>query len=405
MTGKALKGVRILEYCETISGSYCAKLMADLGAEVIKIEKPRTGDGSRRKPPFKDDDSHPEKSILFLYVNTNKYGITLDPADENGKKIFHQLVEKADILIDDHHPGYMESLGLGYDHLHRIHPGLIMASITPFGLSGPYKDFKAFQLNVSHVSGQGNLLPMPALNKERPPVKVGGNSGNFDPGLLASIAVMGALFQKSRTGKGQFIELSKMEALICMQRVESVTFPNDQVNMLRVGNENRRSPEGILPCKDGYVVVVAPEEHQWKSFMKLIGDPAWAKEEWCKDRVTRSQHADEIGKRVLEWTMKHTKEEIFRKGQALSVPVAPINSPEDVVNSPQFNARKFFVETDHPVMGPIPKFPAGPYQLSATPWALDRPAPGLGEHNEMIFGKQLGYSREALEKLSLTGAI
>jgi crotonobetainyl-CoA:carnitine CoA-transferase CaiB-like acyl-CoA transferase len=379
--------------------------MADLGAEVIKIESPKTGDGSRAKPPFKGDVPHPEKSILFLYANTNKYGITLDPSGKTGKEIFQELVEKTDVLIDDHRLGHMESLGLDYDHLKQINPGLVMASITPFGLTGPYKDYKAFQLNVSHVSGQGNLLPMPALNKERPPVKVGGNSGNFDPGLLAAIPIMGALLQKSRTGKGRFIEVSKQEALMCMQRVESVTFPNDQVTMVRVGNEDRRSPEGILPCKDGYVGVVAPEEHQWKAFMKLMGDPEWSKQEWCKDRVTRSQHADEIGRLVLEWTLKHTKDEIFRKGQALSVPVAPINSPEDVVNSPQFIARKFFVEADHPAVGPIPKFPSAPYRLSATPCAMDHPAPGLGEHNQMVFGERLGYSPEALEKLSLNGVI
>ena len=399
MTQQALKGVKILEYCETISGSYCSKLMADLGAEVIKIEKPGIGDAARKKPPFKDHDPHPEKSGLFAYINTSKYGITLDPSKADGKEIFLKLVQDTDVLLDDHAAGEMENMGLGYADLKKINAGLIMTSITPFGRSGPYKDYKAFQLNISHVSGQGNLLPMPALNNQRPPVKVGGNSGNFDPGLVASIAVMAALFWKNRTGIGQFIEMSKQEALMCMQRVESVTYPNDQVNMLRMVNEERRSPEGILQCKDGYISVVCPEEHQWQAFMKLLGDPEWSKQDWCKDRVTRAQHADKISENINKWMLTHTKEEIFRKGQALSVPIATVNSPKDVVDSPQFNARKFFVKADHPMIGKIDKFPSSPYRLSKTPWRMSRPAPLLGEHNKMIFCDRLGYTDEEIKSL------
>ena len=399
MSKQALKGVKILEYCETISGAYCAKLMADLGAEVIKIEKPGTGDPARKKPPFKDNDPHLEKSGVFAYINTSKFGITLDPTTEKGKEIFKKLVCHADVLLDDHAVGELEKMQLGYADLKKINPGLIMASITPFGRSGPYKDYKAFQLNISHVSGQGNLLPMPALDAQRPPVKVGGNSGNFDPGLVASIAVMAALFWKNRTGKGQFIEMSKQEALMCMQRVESVTYPNDQVNMLRVGNEERKSPEGIMRCKDGYVSVVCPEEHQWNAFMKLLGDPEWSKESYCKDRVTRTAHAEKIAEPINEWMMQHTKEEIFRKGQELSVPIATVNSPKDVVESPQFNARHFFVETDHPIIGKIEKFPSSPYRLSKTPWKISHPAPMLGEHNRMIFCDRLGYTEEDIKHL------
>ena len=405
MMKEALNGVKILENCETVSGAYCGKLMADLGAEVIKIEMPGTGDGARRKPPFKDNEAHPEKSGLFAYINSSKLGITLNPATKKGREIFEKLVCDVDVIIDDHALSDLDRLMMGFAALKKINPGLVMASITPFGHSGPYKDFKAFQLNIAHVSGQGNLLPMPALTDERPPVKVGGNSGNFDPGLVMAIAVMAALFYKNRTGKGQLVEMSKQEALMCMQRVESVTFPNDNVNMLRVGNEERKSPEGIMPCKDGFVSVVCPEEHQWKAFMKLIGDPDWAREDWCKDRVTRSRHVDKIAPPIHEWMMQHTADEIFRKGQALSVPVAKVNSPKDVVESPQFNARDFFVKTEHPVIGSIAQFPSSPYRLSRTPWRISRPAPMLGEHNETIYGKRLGISNEELAHLKAEEAI
>lgn len=398
MTPSALKGVKILEYCTTVSGAYCAKLMADLGAEVIKIEAPGIGDGARRKPPFLHDEPDPEKSGLFMYINTSKFGITLDPEKPEGRKVFKKLVRDVDILIEDHQPGEMEKIGLGYDTLKKINPGLIMTAITPFGQTGPYKSYKAYQLNISQMSGQGYLLPMISPNLDRPPVKVGGNSGNFDPGLVASIAIMAALFWRGKGGKGQYIGMSKMEALMSMQRVESVTFPNSGVNMSRVGMAQRRTPDGIMPCKDGYVVVVMPEEHQWRSFMKLLGEPPWSREEWCENRIKRAENVEKIKEYILEWMKDQPREEVFRKGQALSVPVAPTNTAKDVVESPQFNARGFFVETEHPVMGKIDKFPSSPYRFSKTPWKISRPAPQLGEHNEEIFCGRLGYTRDELTR-------
>jgi crotonobetainyl-CoA:carnitine CoA-transferase CaiB-like acyl-CoA transferase len=396
MQGKALGGVKILEYCDTLSGAYCTKLLADLGAEVIKIEPPGIGDGARREPPFLNDIPHPEKSGLFLYVNTNKYGITLNAANPLGKDIFRKLVQKVDILIEDKPVSEMAKLGLGHEDLKKLNPGLIMASITPFGQSGPYKDYKAYQLNITHVSGQGYLLPIGAQDLERPPVKVGGHSGYFDPALVASVAVTAALFWKGRTGQGQYIDVSMQEALISMQRVESVTFPNSGVNMSRIGIDPRRAQGGMLPCKDGYVVVVTPEEHQWENFIKLMGDPEWSKEEWHQDRIKRADHADEIQEHILKWSRDRSQEEIFRTGQALSVPVASVNTAQDVVESPQFNARNFFVEMEHPKMGKIEKFPSSPYRFSKTPWKIERPAPLLGEHNELIYCQRLGYTQEEL---------
>ncbi len=395
---KALGGVKILEYCQILSGAYCTKLMGDLGAEVIKIEPPGIGDGARREPPFPNDIPHPEKSGLFLYVNTNKYGITLDPGKPLGKEIFKKLTKNADVLIEDQPVGGMEKMGLGYGDLKKVNPALIMISITPFGRSGPYKDYKAYQLNISHVSGQGYLLPVGAKDLERPPVKVGGNSGYFDPGLVASVAVMAALFRRGKSGQGQFIEISMQEALMSMQRVESVTFPNNGINMTRIVTPRQRSNGGVMPCKDGYVVVVTPEEHQWDALMKLMGNPEWSREEWCRDPVARVDHADEIQGSIMEWMKERSQEEIFRKGQALSVPIAPANSAKDIVESPQFNARNFFVELEHPAAGKIEKFPSSPYRFSKTPWKIERPAPLLGEHNEMIYSERLGYTKEDLRK-------
>lgn len=403
MTGKALEGLKVLEYCSMISGPYCAKLMADLGAEVIKIESSGTGDEARKSPPFPGDIPHQEKSGLFIYLNTNKLGITLDPRKSMGKKLFIELVKDVDVLLEDRAPGEMEKMGLGYDELSEINPGLIMTSISPFGRSGPFKDYKAYQLNITHVSGQGNLLPLPSPHLKRPPVKVGGNASDCDPGLVAVVAVLAAIYWKGVTGKGQFIEMSKQEALISMQRVESVTYANDQVSMSRLGHKNPL-PGGVMPCKDGYVVSVTPQDHQWKALMELMGDPEWSKQDWCKDQYTRSQNAQGITDKIVEWMKKHTMEEIFRKGQALSCPIAPLHSTEELVNSEQLQAREFFVEMEHPEVGKI-KFPSAPYRFSKSPWRLQRSAPLLGEYNEEIYCKRLGYTKEDLMKFKEAGAI
>jgi len=404
MTPRALEGMKIVEYCNMVSGPYCAKLLADMGADVFKIEQPHSGDDSRRRGPFPDDIPHQEKSGLFLYLNSNKKGLTLDTKKHEGKKIFKKLIEKTDVLIEDRPPGEMEALGLDYEKLKAINPGLIMISITPFGRSGSFKDYKAYQLNTVHASGQGYMLPIPALDMERPPVKVGGHSSGFDVGLVAVVAVTAAFYWKILTGQGQFIEISKQEALMSMQRVESVTFANDQVVLTRGGDKVRRMPGGIIPCKDGYVVAVTPEEHQWHSLVKLIGDPEWAKEDWCQNAVIRSENAEKINKLIIEWTMKHTKEEIFRQGQALSCPIAPVNTAEDIYHSEQFKARNFFVDMEHPAVGKLP-FPSSSFRFSKTPWKLMQAAPLLGEHNEAIYGDRLGYSKEELSELKNKGVI
>lgn len=403
MQERALDGVKVLEYCSLVSGPYCTKIMADLGAEVIKIEPPGTGDPARQLPPFQGNKPHPEKSGLFVYLNTNKRGITLDPKKPGGKQIFLELAKNADILVEDQTPGEMDRLGLGYEDLKTINPGLIVVSITSFGLSGPYRDYKAYSLNTSHVSGQAYLLPLLSPHQDRPPVKTGGHTGDYDPGLVAVVAALAALYWKGASGRGQHIDMSKQEALISMQRVESVTYANDQLVMNRTGNM-ARMPGGILPCKDGHVVAITPEEHQWEAFLELIGNPPWSREPWCKSQESRALHADAINKLLVEWTMQHTKEEIFRKGQALSCPIAPCNSADDLMRSEQLKIRGFFVDVDHPDLGRL-KMPSSAARFAESPWQFERPAPRLGESNEDVYCGILGRSKKDLDALKQEGVI
>ena len=404
MAFKALEGVRVLEYCGTSTGPYCTKLMADLGAEVIHVEPPKTGDDARRSPPFAGDVPHPEKSGLFLFLNTNKLGITLNPRLPEGKKIFEQLVGKVDVLVEVWPPGHTEELGLGYDDLKKLHPGLIVASITPFGRSGPYKDYRAYPLNIAHVSGQGYVLPMPSPHLERAPTMIGGNCTEYDPGNTAAVAILAALYSRGITGKGQLVELSKQEAVLSMQRVEAVIVANGGDESTREGWKTEKLVTVMFSCKDGHVVMVTPLEHQWEALMKLVGNTEWFEKKPSAGSRVRAENPDAMIELIGSWMKKHTREEICSGAQALSCPIAPINSPEDVVHSEQMAARGIFVEMEHPAAGRM-KIPSAPYQFSKTPWALERAAPLLGEHNESIYCERLGYDRNELRELEDAGVI
>jgi CoA:oxalate CoA-transferase len=402
MAFKALEGVRVLEYCRTTSGSYCTKLMADLGAEVIHVESPKTGDHARRSPPFPGDVSDPEKSGLFLFLNTNKLGITLNPRLPRGKEIFERLARDADVLVEDWPPGQMERMGLGYRELRALNPGLVMASITPFGRSGPFKDYKAYPLNIAHVSGQGYVLPLPSPNLERAPTMIGGNCTEHDPGQTAAVAILSALYSRGITGSGQFVEVSQQEAVLSMQRVEAVIVANGGEVSTREGPRSERLITMMLPCKDGHVVMVTPLDHQWEALMRLIGNT-----EWFERRPSAEGRADDpqaMIELIGSWMEKHTKEEICREAQALSCPITPVNSSEDIVHSEQMKARGIFVEIEHPVAGRL-KIPSAPYRFSRTPWVLERAAPLLGEHNEKVYCERLGYEKEELKELEDAGVI
>ncbi len=404
MARKALEGVRVLEYCSTNSGPYCTKLMADLGAEVIHLEPPRTGDEARRSPPFPQDVPHPEKSGLFLFLNTNKLGITLDPRRPRGKKIFEQLVGDVDVLVEDWPRKQMESMGLGYDDLRRLNPALVMASITPFGRSGPYEDYRAHALNTCHVSGQGYLLPLPSPHLERAPTTVGGSCTDYDSGQTAAVAILSALYSRGITGKGQLVEVSKQEAILSYQKVQAVVFANTGEISTRKGPETERLLTMMFRCKDGHVVLVTPLAHQWDALMELVGSADWSIPGLRTDAAHRNENPDALLELIGNWMKKHTKEEIWRKAQALSCPLTPMSSAEDVVKSEQMNARKFFEDVEHPVAGRL-KMPARPYHFSKTPPVLERAAPRLGEHNEMVYCERLGYDAEELTELEEAGVI
>jgi len=405
MTKRALNGVKILEYTSFVTGPYCAKLLADLGADVIKIERPGSGDISRARGPFPGDVPDPEKSALFLYLNTNKMGITLDLKPATGSKIFKELVEWADILIEDKAPDVMERLGLQYDVLKEINPGLIMVSITPFGQTGPYSNYRAHQLNVYHGSGLGYITPIEVDDPSREPLKGGGYAGDYFSGLFASLAALGALYVKGETGLGQHVDCSNQAALTSLQRIQAASYANEKTIQRRTTQAQGTSGMGgLMQCLDGYVTATLAEDHQWMAFCELLGHPEWWENEKLRQRHTRGEAVAELQPQISEWMMKHSKEEVFHKAQALGCPVVPFRSPDEVFNDVQYRERGFFKEVNHPKAGMI-TYASVPYQFSRTPWSIRYPAPLLGQHNHDIYCRLLGYSNEDLVKFRQAGII
>ncbi|MBN1615166.1 MAG: CoA transferase [Deltaproteobacteria bacterium] len=398
MGKKALSGVKVVEYANNIGAPYCSKLMADMGAEVIKIEKPVVGDEARRRGPFLGDVPHPEKSVIFCYVNSNKLSVTLDIEKPEGREIFKRLAGEADILIKEGLPEEFERLGLGYRDLKEINPRLIMASFTPYGESGPYRNYKAYPLNLSHVCGIGNQYPLPSPDLSREPTKLGGNCQEYHPGVMAITAILAALFWQRKTNKGQYIEMSLQDMQLCFAKTENAVYAVYGKTMTRMSENLQKFPLAVVPCKDGYVNTMILQDVEWGRFVELMGSPEWSKEEWTKSIMTRIPHMPMVNSHIVDWMKNQTKAEIVDKAQKARCPVGPVNTAKDIVESEQFHSRGFFAEVQHPVMGKF-KFPGRPFLCSETPCSYESPAPVLGQDNDMIYRERLGYGDADLARL------
>ena len=401
----ALSNLKVVEYSQFISGPYCGKLIADLGAEVIKVEKPGFGDRARSYGPFLRDIPHPERSGLFLYLNTNKLGVTLDVRSVTGKELFKELVKRADILVENNSPQEMEELGLDYESLHEVNPRLVVTSITPFGQTGPYRDYKACDLVSLHISGTAYVNPLFGVEdpEHEPPLKVPAHQGDFIAGLSGALGTMSAAIAQQVTGLGQHVDLSEQDALASMARQEAVFSTYEGYLWKRA-----RGPRGFemftLLCRDGYVAVNPATDQFWASLVEMMGNPDWTKSELCQDRVARRTNWNEIELLLGEWTREHTTEEVSRAAQANRIPCMPVYTAKEVVNAEQLEAREFFVEVEHKEAGKV-KYPGAPYKLSGTPWSVNRPAPLLGEHNVEVYCGVLGYTKQDLVKMRQAGVI
>lgn len=405
MSEQALSGVKVLDLTWHIAGPYCTKFLADYGADVIKIERPGDGDPSRRKGPFLGDDPHPDKSGLFLYLNTNKKSITLNLKSETGKKIFKKLVKDTDILVESFSPRVLPSLGLDYETLEKINPKLVMTSISNFGQTGPYRDYKASEHILYGMGGEMYTTGV----EDRHPIKLGGSVIQFQAGNLAAALTMFAFFVASTQGVGQHVDISMMETQLgTIDRRTTFMLAHQYRGDLMVRAElggGAGFPFGYYHCKDG-IFTIAGGLMWFPKVCKMIGHPELATDPYWSgwDAQTNPEREDEFyAKYWYPYLAERTKLECFNDGQKAGALCAPLNTVGDIVEDPHMNERGYFVEIDHPVTGKQ-KYPGAQFKCQDMQWQIRRSAPLLGQHNEEVFGK-LGYSKEELVILRERGGI
>lgn len=391
---RILGDLTVLDLTQGIPGAYCTKLLAGLGARVIAVEPPG-GSALRATGPFAGDEPHPERSGPFLYLNTAKESVTLNLATASGQAIARELALRANVLIDDFPIGVMAKYGLDRASLAAAHPRLISVSITPFGRTGPYRDWLINEIVAEALGGLMYAVGLP----EREPLKIGGNPVLYNAGGAAFSATMAAVWQRDATGEGQEIEISIHEATVLTQIHASI-------QAAWIGENPGRRSSDVLPAKDGWVAAglamgVAPET--WPAVCKLmdredlVDDPRFA------TGAARREHRDALNEIVAAWVRDQPKVEVYHRLQRLRSIAGYVATTADLYASRQLNERGFFQEIDHPVAGPA-RYPGPPFRVGGAPWTEGR-APLLGEHNRSVYGSELGYTRDDLVRLREEGAI
>ena len=385
----ALRHLRILELADRVAGEYCGKLVADFGADVVKIEAPGRGSRTRDSGPFAAAGSTPERSGLFAYLNTNKRSVCLDLIAAVGLQALHRLLESADALVDDHPRGWLESLGLGPEELRERYPRLIVCCVTPFGYDAPATTQEAYCLNVFHSSGWGYHSPSEP-DPGKPPLQGAGRYHvDYESGLSAALALLSAAYWQASSGIGQFIDVSQQES---MASLSDYVLGQMLAGTLEVSTRRQafdlRGPATFFQCLDGYVYLWLSEPGHWNGLRTLLSEPAWMQdfpERWLElhlneERIQRCRAG------IAEWMRSQHKSEVATRAQKLGVPVVPVNTVQDLFGSEQLLFRGFFTQVEHAVLGRR-LYPTVPYRLNATPASIMAPAPLLGEHTDEVLGE------------------
>jgi len=385
-----------------VSAPYAAKMLADMGAEVIKIERPRAGDRARGMGPFPAGEPDPEQSGLFLYLNANKLGVTLDVLQPEGFALLERLVAQTDVLIHNLPPPTMDQIGLGFERLRESNPSLILTSVSPFGLHGPYRDYLAEELTVWNAGGACYINGAGTPDADVPPLKTFGHPAGYAGGVHAAVATMGALIARDFTGEGEHIEVA-LQDVMAVTGFGVMFWPFMGTIMTRLG-EKVVQPLEAMEAKDGWIFVEAVEEHQWNEFVELMGKPSWALEPIFATRQLRAANWDVLQPLLQQWIKEQNVLDLCKRAQERRIPFAPVSTMRDLLESEHLQAREFFVGLEHSVAGRL-SYPGAPAKFSVSPWQTHRAAPTLGQHNAEIFQGRLGYSAAALAELRERGVI
>ena len=404
-----LEGVRVLDLTHYIAGPYCTRLMAGLGADVLKVERPEAGDPMRAFGPFASrpseyrdqGDDAIEDGAWHLYLNAGKRSAGLNLKSPEGRQLVLELAGRADILVENFAPGTLGRLGIGYEELVRVNPALVVTSISNFGQTGPYCDWRGTEANLYAMGGLMNITGEP----DQEPLKEGAPLAQLGAGQNAFAATMAALMFAEETGEGQQIDISIAEYATNILENALMQYSYSGQEYTRVGNRGYgRAAWGIYPSRDGHVGIIAGPDHRWPEVARImereeLADPRFA------SRRGRQENADEVDALMLPWLIDHDKVDIFKTGQESGLGFSFVATMQDILEMEQLIARGYFVGINHPVVGDL-VYPGAPISCEpgAEAWVFKR-APLFGEHTRSALVEWLDLDSARLDELAKSGAI
>ena len=385
-------------------GVYCGKLLADMGADVVKVEPPG-GDPMRRIGPFVHDEPGPERSLYWLQFNTNKRSVTLDVTSPEGRELFLRMARAADVVLESFQPGYLDSLGLGYDALSEVNSGLVYIAITPFGQTGPYKDYKASDLIGFAMGGYMHVTGWPHTQ----PTRLYGSQAYNTASNHAFVAALMALYNRLNTGQGQYVDVSMQDAVTATTQHVSLHYLYEGVPAVRQGFRQGGNFVVTWKCKDGYATMTYTSPRTWDEFRAFMAEEGMGgdlmDEKYDQGIAVRGEYLPHIEEIMRKWALTHTRREIAEWGQSRHHPFGSVTKPWEVLDNPHLQERGFFVQAEHPEFGATFTYPGAPYKLPRSPWKLRSTAPRVGQHNNEVYQKELGLSDEELALLTSVGAV
>ena len=387
---KPLEGVVVLDLSRVLAAPYTGMILADMGADVIKIERPGKGDDSRAYGPFKNGES-----VYYMSLNRGKRSMTLNMKSEEGKQILKDLVKEADVLVENFRGGTMDKLGLGYDVLKEINPRLIYSACTGFGMTGPYKFDPAYDVIVQ---GMGGIMSITGQEGGEP-TKVGASIGDITAGIFSAVGIMMALYAREKTGKGQLVDVSMLDCQVAILENAIARYMNAGVSPKPIGNRHASiTPFQSLKTSDGYVIIAVGNDTLWQKFCGLIDRPDLAADPRFTTNPLRTENVKVLGEELTKTFVTKTMDEWLHILKEGGIPVGPINDVERVIKDPAVIARDMIVTTHHPVAGDV-EMAGVPIKLSDTPGSVDGPAPTLGQHTREILKEKLNMDDARIDQL------
>jgi formyl-CoA transferase len=400
---RPLTGIRVIGLEQYMSAPYCTMLLADAGAEVIKIERPGRGDPRRAIPPYATDEEGRRVAGGFIGYNRNKKSLALNLREEAGRHVLKDLVKASDVVVENLRPGAMDKMGLGYEQLKTVNSRLVYAAISGFGrlegYTGSYGSRPAFDIVAEAMSGVMNLVGF----EDKPPSWTIYGMADVYSGLATAYGVMLALFMRERTGQGQFVDSAMLDNMLALNE-RMVTLYSFTGQSPERGRLQHLYPRGAFRCQDGYLALNVPDDIQWGRMCEAIGREDLKDDPRTADGTARAANADFVRPIIEEWLADKTRAQAVSLLEERGVPSGPVYTAEDVFNDPHIAARHMLVTVDDPVAGPR-KYARSPVHLSAAPEIPTDSAPGLGEHTRPILSDLLGYSEGDIERLASEGVV